>query len=301
MSEKKLTPAEVVSLSHVDISGYAGTREFHQDIKPGLNVIWGKNEAGKTSILAAIAGACGGANYVEDNPINDEYKEHEGQSKALVELDFTNGAKARRSFTLTNDKGSLTVKMPNGTNGNQTYLDSFVSDFALNLGRWMRLGDRDKVMALKDGGLIPDTSDEDNRLVLAMEEQTRQDIRKEEVRGHHNDLPWHEDVGTELRTVEDLTAELRKAVEYNQSNDAKRGELGTANAAFIAKKNERMAAVARKDDLAKRLAALQDELARAAIEEANIETKVTELEGDVEKKEQIVSGLVDIDVAPISI
>ena len=96
--------------------------------KNGLTVVGGKNNQGKTSVLDAIAWALGGAKY------KPSQAQREG---SLVEpqlhIELSNGMVVERL----GKNGTLKVTDPSGQKGNQSLLDGFISQFALDLPKFM--------------------------------------------------------------------------------------------------------------------------------------------------------------------
>ena len=107
--------------------------------KNGLTVVGGKNNQGKTSVLDAIAWALGGAKY------KPSQAQREG---SLVEpqlhIELSNGIVVERL----GKNGSLKVIDPSGQKGNQSLLDSFISQFALDLPKFMEADKNTKAKIL---------------------------------------------------------------------------------------------------------------------------------------------------------
>ena len=107
--------------------------------KNGLTVVGGKNNQGKTSVLDAIAWALGGAKY------KPSQAQREG---SLVEpqlhIELSNGIIVERL----GKNGSLKVIDPSGQKGNQSLLDSFISQFALDLPKFMEADKNTKAKIL---------------------------------------------------------------------------------------------------------------------------------------------------------
>lgn len=105
----------------------------------GLTVVGGKNNQGKTSVLDAIAWALGGAKY------KPSQAQREG---SLVEpqlhIELSNGIVVERL----GKNGSLKVTDPSGQKGNQSLLDSFISQFALDLPKFMEADKNTKAKIL---------------------------------------------------------------------------------------------------------------------------------------------------------
>lgn len=107
--------------------------------KNGLTVVGGKNNQGKTSVLDAIAWALGGAKY------KPSQAQREG---SLVEpqlhIELSNGMVVERM----GKNGTLKVTDPSGQKGNQSLLDGFISQFALDLPKFMETDKNTKAKIL---------------------------------------------------------------------------------------------------------------------------------------------------------
>ena len=107
--------------------------------KNGLTVVGGKNNQGKTSVLDAIAWALGGAKY------KPSQAQREG---SLVEpqlhIELSNGMVVERL----GKNGTLKVTDPSGQKGNQSLLDGFISQFALDLPKFMEADKNTKAKIL---------------------------------------------------------------------------------------------------------------------------------------------------------
>lgn len=105
----------------------------------GLTVVGGKNNQGKTSVLDAIAWALGGAKY------KPSQAQREG---SLVEpqlhIELSNGMVVERL----GKNGTLKVTDPSGQKGNQSLLDGFISQFALDLPKFMEADKNTKAKIL---------------------------------------------------------------------------------------------------------------------------------------------------------
>jgi len=107
----------------------------------GLTVIGGKNGAGKTSVLNAIMWALGGAKHTPSNP-----KTEGAEEDPMIRIELNNGLIVERK----GKKSALTVTDPKGLKGGQSLLDSFISQFALNLPAFLNASNKDKAKILLD-------------------------------------------------------------------------------------------------------------------------------------------------------
>lgn len=107
--------------------------------KDGLTVIGGKNGAGKTSVLDAIAWALGGDKY---RPANAAREGSVIPPNLRVEL--SNGIVVERK----GKNSALTVTDPEGARAGQQLLDAFVEKLALDLPRFLQQSNREKADTL---------------------------------------------------------------------------------------------------------------------------------------------------------
>lgn len=105
----------------------------------GLTVVGGKNNQGKTSVLDAITWALGGEKYKPSQP------DREGSMiPPKLHIELSNGIVVERG----GKNSALKVTDPSGKKGNQTLLDSFISQFALDLPKFINSSTKDKANTL---------------------------------------------------------------------------------------------------------------------------------------------------------
>lgn len=107
--------------------------------KDGLTVIGGRNGQGKTSVLDAIAWTLGGNKFAPSTP----YREGSTIPPHL-KVTLSNGIVVERN----GKNSSLKVIDPKGNKGGQALLDAFVSQFALNLPKFMNSSGKEKADTL---------------------------------------------------------------------------------------------------------------------------------------------------------
>lgn len=110
-----------------------------QPTSNGLTVIGGKNGQGKTSVLDAIAWALGGNKFAPSTP----YREGSTIPPHL-KINLSNGVIVERS----GKNSSLKVIDSTGNKGGQALLDEFVSQFALNLPKFINANGKEKADTL---------------------------------------------------------------------------------------------------------------------------------------------------------
>ena len=110
-----------------------------EPVKDGLTIIGGKNGQGKTSVLDAIAWALGGERYRPSDA-----QRNGSVIPPVLKITLDNGIIVERS----GKNSSLKVIDPQGNKGGQTLLDAFISQFALDLPRFMNSSNKEKANIL---------------------------------------------------------------------------------------------------------------------------------------------------------
>lgn len=105
----------------------------------GLTLIGGKNSQGKTSVLDSIAWALGGNKFAPDSPQRDD-----SSAPPHIKVALDNGLVVERK----GKNSDLTVTDPSGKRFGQKLLDSFVSQLALDLPKFMNANDKEKADVL---------------------------------------------------------------------------------------------------------------------------------------------------------
>lgn len=152
----------------------------------GLTIIGGRNGQGKTSVLDAIAWALGG----------DKYKPTAAQRDGSVlppdlEVRLSNGLLVQRK----GKASSLTVTDPSGKKAGQTLLNEFVSQFAIDLPKFLDATDKEKAETLLQIIGVGDQLHE-----LEQQESTTYNQRRyigqeaDRKRKYADELPWYDGV-----------------------------------------------------------------------------------------------------------
>ena len=101
----------------------------------GLTVLGGKNGQGKTSVLDAIAWALGGDSYKPSAP------DREGSmNKPHMRVELSNGVVVERA----GKNSALKVIDSTGKKSGQMLLNTFISQLALDLPKFLNMSDKDK-------------------------------------------------------------------------------------------------------------------------------------------------------------
>ena len=105
----------------------------------GLTIVGGNNEQGKTSVLDAIAWALGGNKFKPSEP-----RREGSMVPPQLHIELSNGLIVERS----GKNSDLKVIDPAGNKAGQQLLDSFISQLALDLPKFMEASDKEKADTL---------------------------------------------------------------------------------------------------------------------------------------------------------
>lgn len=196
----------------------------------GLTIIGGDNAQGKTSVLDAIAWALGGNKYKPSKPTR------EGSSiPAALKIVLSNGIIVERK----GKAGALKVTDPSGLKGTQGLLDSFISEFALDLPKFMQMNDKDKSTTLLKVIGVGDQLDELEQKEKAFY-QNRTEIGriKDRKKKAYENMPVFEEAPEALLDIKELIDQQQKIQKVNADNERIRQEAKNKamNASYLKKK-----------------------------------------------------------------
>ena len=155
----------------------------------GLTVIGGRNGQGKTSVLDAIAWALGGNKF---RPTDAQRDGSVIPPRLKITLD--NGMIVERS----GKNGTLKVIDPTGNKSGQQLLDSFISELALDLPKFMNMNNKEKARVLLEiigvGDKLFELENKENTLYNRRTEIGRIADRKKK---YADELPIHSGIPAE--------------------------------------------------------------------------------------------------------
>lgn len=229
----------------------------------GLTVIGGRNGQGKTSVLDAIAWALGGNKFAPSQP----YREGSTIPPHL-KIELSNGIVVERS----GKNSSLKVIDPNGNKGGQALLDKFISQFALNLPKFMNANGKEKADTLLQiigvGDKLYELETEEEKIY-----NQRHAIGQiaDQKKKFAKEMPEYKDVPDELVSPSELIRQQQDILARNGENEQKR----------------------------KRLSFIENELNNAQIAYNNAKKRLEELLSDVEIARKSAENLVDESTAEL--
>lgn len=183
----------------------------------GLTVIGGRNGAGKTSVLDAIAWALGGEKFRPDAA-----KRSGSVLDPMLRVQLSNGLTVTRK----GPKGALTVTDETGRRSGQQLLNSFIEVLALDLPRFLGASDKERAAILLNLLGLQDQLD-----ALEREERAKYDTRlqtgrdRDQARHHADSLDYYPDAGAPV-SVTALTEKLKEVQAENARNRAFREKIG---------------------------------------------------------------------------
>ena len=239
----------------------------------GLTIIGGNNSQGKTSVLDAICWALGGDRNKPSNPHRDG-----SVLDPHIKITMSNGLVVERS----GKNGTLKVIDPTGKKAGQALLNTFCEELALNLPKFLNAGSREKADTLLQ---IIGVGDKLAQLELSIKSLYNQrhvlgqqaDIAEKTAKG----LPYYADAPSEPVSITELILRQQKILAVNGENQRKRQRVEQI-------RKEHSIAVAERDRILMRVAAIEQDLAEAEKSAEDLHDESTaQIEADIANIEQI--------------
>jgi len=189
------------------------------DITPsdGLTVLGGANAQGKTSVLDAICYALGGEKYRPSEPQN-----RDGMAPAKMEITLSNGLVVTRS----GKNLDLKVTDPSGKKAGQTLLNSFISQFALDLPKFLNASSKEKAKTLLDTlGIEAELTALDNEERKRADERLLAGREAERKRHYADELPEYPDAPDAPLSAAEMSRKLQDALAENAKHQAQRDRI----------------------------------------------------------------------------
>ena len=209
-TETKITSLELENIKRIKAVQITPTES-------GLTVIGGRNGQGKTSVLDAIMWILGGERYRPSEP------KREGSVTPLYgKITLSNGLVVERK----GKNSDLKVIDPLGNRAGQQLLNEFISQFALDLPRFMNGNNKEKADTLLQVIGVGDRLYE-----LEQQEKELYNQRRtigqiaDQKKKHAAELPVYPDVPAEPISASELIKEQQEILARNGENQKKRQHL----------------------------------------------------------------------------
>ena len=183
----------------------------------GLTILGGDNGQGKTSVLDAICWAVGGNKFKPSNAARDG-----AYTDPHIRLTLSNGLVVERA----GKNAALKVIDPQGNKSGQALLDSFISELALNLPKFLNASDKEKADTLLRiigvGDKLAQMENEEQRLY-----NQRRAIGQiaDQKKKFAAELPSWQNVPEQPVTASELIQQQQNILRKNAENQRLRGEL----------------------------------------------------------------------------
>lgn len=230
----------------------------------GLTIIGGRNGQGKTSVLDAIAWALGGDRFRPSKPERDG-----STTPPKLHVKLSNGLIVERR----GKNGSLYVTDPSGQKHGQRLLDSFIGELALDLPKFMNASSKERTQMLLRiigvGDKLYELDKQENELYNRRHAIGQIADQKTKAA---REMPYYPDAPKELLSPAELIKQQQEILARNGENQRKR-ERAAQLERDVAYQQQVV------DDLRRKL--------------AEAETKLAELEADLQIARKTAEQLVD--------
>ena len=183
----------------------------------GLTIIGGNNSQGKTTVLDAICWAVGGNKYKPTNAVRDG-----AYTDPHIRITLSNGLVVERA----GKNSALKVIDPQGNKSGQALLDSFISELALNLPKFLNASDKDKADTLLRiigvGDQLAQMENDEQRLYNQRRAVGQIADQKKKFAA---ELPSWPNVPEQPVTASELIQRQQNILRKNAENQRLRGEL----------------------------------------------------------------------------
>ena len=190
----------------------------------GLTVIGGRNNQGKTSVLDAIAWALGGDRFKPSSAMR------EGSNiPPLLQIKLSNGLVVERR----GKNSDLKVIDPSGNRAGQQLLNEFVSQFALNIPKFMESSSKEKADILLQIIGVGDKLFELEQKELEIYNKRRYIGQlADSKRKHASEMKSYPEAPTDLVSAADLIKEQQDILARNGENQRKRENAANIKRAY---------------------------------------------------------------------
>lgn len=183
----------------------------------GLTILGGNNGQGKTSVLDAICWAVGGNKYKPSNAAREG-----AYTDPHIRIQLSNGLIVERA----GKNAALKVIDPQGNRSGQALLDSFISELALNLPKFLNASDKEKADTLLQiigvGDKLAQMENEEQRLYNQRRAVGQIADQKKKFAA---ELPSWQNVPEQPVTASELIQRQQEILRKNAENQRLRGEL----------------------------------------------------------------------------
>lgn len=216
----------MIKINKLEIENVKRVKAVKVDFTPtGLNLIGGKNNQGKTSVLDTIAWALGGNKY------RPSKAEREGSViPPYIHVVLSNGLIVERK----GKNSELKVIDPNGQKAGQQLLNSFVEELAIDLPKFMNSTSKEKANILLRIIGVGDRLFELERKEQEIYNQRRTIGQIADQKSKFaKEQPYFPDAPKELISASDLIKQQQEILARNGENQRKRQNLAQIQDLYV--------------------------------------------------------------------
>lgn len=233
MSETTIatTGAEPVKIELLQIRNFKRVHLAEAHFSPdGLSIIGGRNGQGKSTFLHAIGHLLGGKKHAPSNPHNTEA----AGATAVLRARLSNGIEVERS----GKSGTLKVKV-DGKKGNQTTLNEFLNEFALDISKFLDAKPTDKAKLLIANLGIGDQLEQlDQKEKHLCEERTIVGRDADRKKAAAAGMPTYDNAPAQRVDASALLGEMRRLEGENTAHQKRIEEMGNLRGEGMANRNK---------------------------------------------------------------
>ena len=209
-----------MKITGMKIEGYKNISLVKLDLDSHMNLVSGKNGAGKSSLIEAMIDAIKGRSEMGKHP---ERKIKNGQSKAIIEVSLDDGENTlhiRR--TITNKGVYLKAERADGKPVTQTDLDRLLDSSTINITKLLHLSPKEQIEFVKEIADI-DTTELENQYKELYAERTV--LNREAKKAKAAVESFGEVDKVEPVNISDLLKELEEADKKNRKVEQEEDEI----------------------------------------------------------------------------
>lgn len=273
MERARITSLELENIKRIKAVQIAPTAE-------GLTIIGGKNGQGKTSVLDAIMWILGGNSY------RPSQAKREGSTvPPYGKITLSNGLVVERK----GKNSDLKVIDPTGNRAGQQLLNEFISQFALDLPKFMQANNKEKAQTLLQiigvGDRLYELEQQEKELY-----NQRRTIGQiaDQKKKHAAELPVFPEAPKDLISASDLIRQQQEILAQNGENQKKRERAAQIEAAVDRLRQEERQLQKQIADKQAELAVAEEDLSIAKKSAENLQDEATDkLEQSIADVEEI--------------
>jgi len=222
------------------------------EFNEGVTVIGGGNQVGKTSIIDIIMSLVKGEKHTPSNPV------HDGALKGTSSITLDSGVVISATYSK-NGRGKLKITGMTEVQSPMEFLNSVFGKKALDISDVMkRVQKEGSKILLKTLGIDLTKFREKHKELYNKRTLIGRDA--DNAKGHFNELPFHEEIGDEVKSASKIIEEQKGIMLRNAENQQQRNNLSNLSAEINSSRGIYSQKKQGIEDLEKRIKEAREEL-----------------------------------------